>query len=904
MLSRPGPPPLQSRLVFLVNAPGNGGAEQHSVNFAKEAQRRGARVLVVVPPGSALLPRLVQQSIPYRVLAMGMNIGRWRGFLGTALLFNPFAWLAFAAMLRALADEEPSIFVCPFPREQLLATWLGRSHSVQTIWIVHTPLTYLPHRLLVRPAWLRLAGRAGAVIPISVQLARSMRLAGRPIVRLAVIPNAVVVGEDDGAANTTYEPQLIGVLSRLTHAKGVQYLIAAMPIVVQRFPDAKLVIAGTGRYEQALKRRARELRMAEHIEFLGHCATPLDVLRQLEVFVCPSAEPRETMPTAILEAGSLGIPTVATSVGGIPDLITHGKTGLLVPARDARALADAICRLLSQPEDAHALGRAAREFVLARHSLAVCTERFLRVASALDDVSLGDVLRETSPRLARVQRRVRQRARLMGGATLFAMAKVVAALATAWWTILAARALAPSVYGSLMLAAGIAEIGAIFTDAGITAVATREIASVSSDYVRVLTGTIINIKLVLGGLATGLLLLLALLLPSDMGVRSYLLVLAPGLLFVSLNSLTLVYRARLALRTTVLIAALAAAVGSGLALLAYVEAPTGLAFSGVRLLSATVAGLATLAVVAAQYRPRLGLNLRLAWRLFASGAMLGVAMALNVAYYRVDVPLLALLTNTHQVAIYTSAYRILDIVTLLPASMAGVALPLMAGIDQRHRLREFAQDYLEIATALGLLAALVLTFGGNLLLNVLYAGRYGASWPVLEVLAWAGAATFVTNVFSPLVVVLDRRRAFLTATAVGLVVNVGLNFLLIPRLGVVGPAYATLATELVVTTLLAWAALRTLHWRLRVRHLALIALATAATLLAAPALRAWGLAQWQAAAGALAVWALVLLPTILRWRTSMAKVQSLRSRSLSGRERNSAAPLAGDPVAAGTQKQS
>jgi O-antigen/teichoic acid export membrane protein/glycosyltransferase involved in cell wall biosynthesis len=923
-----------ARLVFLVNAPGFGGGEQHALNLASAAHERGCAVLVVAPPGAPILARLAERGIPHRALRLGTNIGRWRGWLGTLLFVNPLAWIWFAWRLRQLAREAPSIFVCPFPREQMLVSWLDARRGPRVIWIVHSPFTYLPHRMLIAPLWRRLARRAGAVVAVAPRLARDLApglaATGVPRERLVVIPNAVPLPTSDATADLLRDPDLIAVASRLTALKGVQHLIAAMPAVLARAPGARLAIAGAGNFEPALRAQTRQLHLDGAVRFLGFVAEPADLLRMAGLCVYPSAEPRETLPTTILEAYALGVPVIATATGGIPDIVEHERTGLLVPPGDPAALADAITALLADGARARRLAAAGREFVGERYALDRGAATFLRLAASLEPAAMpatgitvatpsplplhiaaaspppapyavaappappphsaasaafptppphagegaggrGSAWEHTPP--IRPAPKSMPLSWLLAGltssfkgsglirnTTLLLTSKVITALATAWWTILAARVLPAAGYGNLMLGASLVELAAIVADAGVTAVGTREAARAEGERLRQLTGTLIYLKLGLGVVASGLLVVVALVIPFGAGVAPLLFVFAPSLVFISLNTLTLIPRARMRLLTVLTIALLASALGGGLALLAYFAAPTALGFALARVAGLLVTGVIALWVVARRYRPRLAFDPRLAWSLLVASAALGVSLALNIAYYRIDVPLLALLTNAPQVAIYTSAYRLLDVVTLLPASAAGVALPLMAALYKRERLVAFAQEYLELAVACGLFCAVLLTLVGQPLLRVLYAGRYDASWPVLAVLAWAGAATFLTNVFSPLAVGLNQRSALLTATLGGLVANVGLNLLLIPRLGAIGPAYATLATELIVTAPLVWTTLRALRWRVRLPRLLLAGLAAAASLLAGAALAMLGAPWWLGAFAACAIWA----PTLAR----------------------------------------
>ncbi|HEV8194151.1 MAG TPA: O-antigen ligase family protein, partial [Ktedonobacterales bacterium] len=142
-------PHLASRVVFLVNSSGIGGAERHALHLAEDMRARGDAVLVVCPPGAPIIVPLTQNGIPYREIELGMSAGRWRGYLGTLAYLNPLSRAAFNRAIARLASETPSVFICPFLREQLLAARPSKRRNWHAVWVVHSPLHYTPHRLLL-----------------------------------------------------------------------------------------------------------------------------------------------------------------------------------------------------------------------------------------------------------------------------------------------------------------------------------------------------------------------------------------------------------------------------------------------------------------------------------------------------------------------------------------------------------------------------------------------------------------------------------------------------------------------------------------------------------------------------------------------------------------------------------
>jgi len=145
-------------------------------------------------------------------------------------------------------------------------------------------------------------------------------------------------------------------VGRLIHAKGVHDLLEALKRVRQHVPDAALIIVGDGDYRVVLEKQA-----GFKVLFLGALSQELvaDVLAQADVFVHPSYS--EGQPSAVAEASAIGLPVVATDVGGTRELVEDGVTGYLVPPRDVGVLADRILDLLTDTSKAANMGRAGRE---------------------------------------------------------------------------------------------------------------------------------------------------------------------------------------------------------------------------------------------------------------------------------------------------------------------------------------------------------------------------------------------------------------------------------------------------------------------------------------------------------------------------------------------------------------
>ena len=161
--------------------------------------------------------------------------------------------------------------------------------------------------------------------------------------------------------------QIVGVVARLEQEKGHPTLLEAWPLVLRSCPDAYLLIVGEGSRRDELARIAAELRVAHRVVFTGRREDVPAITAALDVAVLPSY--REAQGLTLLEAMALSRPVVASNVGGIPETIEDGVTGLLVPPHDPPALAAAIVSLLTNHSLADMLARAGHDLVQRRFCL-------------------------------------------------------------------------------------------------------------------------------------------------------------------------------------------------------------------------------------------------------------------------------------------------------------------------------------------------------------------------------------------------------------------------------------------------------------------------------------------------------------------------------------------------------
>ena len=211
---------------------------------------------------------------------------------------------------------------------------LGRDELVVAPGVSRARVAWLMHGYLRIEAALALTG---AVVCPSHAMARFLVEHGLPRKRVDVIPLGMDTRREEPAPPN--DPLVVGTVTKLEHWKGVDVLVEACGLVQHPF---RLEVFGDGSERDELERRARELGV--DAIFHGHVSDVRDRLEGLDIFTLSSRG--ENLPVSILEAMAAALPVVATRVGGIPEEVDDGVTGLLVEPGDARGLATALDTLL------------------------------------------------------------------------------------------------------------------------------------------------------------------------------------------------------------------------------------------------------------------------------------------------------------------------------------------------------------------------------------------------------------------------------------------------------------------------------------------------------------------------------------------------------------------------------
>jgi N-acetyl-alpha-D-glucosaminyl L-malate synthase BshA len=196
------------------------------------------------------------------------------------------------------------------------------------------------------------------VIPNFIDISKFEHLNG---IRLYVESGCVGLRKEEDAIELNPEERILLHASNFRKVKRVVELVEMMRIVVDHFPEARLIIAGDGPTRIEVERKIEALDLCNNIHLLGVKSNMQEIMCSADMFLLNST--LEGMPLVLLEAMSCGLPVVTTPAGGIPELVRRGKDGALTKGFEQEEYAQVIIELLENDEKRKKLGKAGRKRV-------------------------------------------------------------------------------------------------------------------------------------------------------------------------------------------------------------------------------------------------------------------------------------------------------------------------------------------------------------------------------------------------------------------------------------------------------------------------------------------------------------------------------------------------------------
>ena len=174
--------------------------------------------------------------------------------------------------------------------------------------------------------------------------------------------------------NSNPTRKLVGVVAVLRSWKGHAYFLKAAKRLAQKREDIDFVLAGDGPKRNEIERQIAELGLKDRVRLLGHVERVEEIFTALDIAVLPSIA-HEGIPQSLLQAMAMQKPVIGTDAGGIAEIIEHERTGLLVPPKNAEALASSIERLIENPSLADRIARAGHQQIIEKHSMDIMCEK-------------------------------------------------------------------------------------------------------------------------------------------------------------------------------------------------------------------------------------------------------------------------------------------------------------------------------------------------------------------------------------------------------------------------------------------------------------------------------------------------------------------------------------------------
>ncbi len=340
------------------------GGEQQTLWLATGLRDAGDASEVACPPGSPLAQRARAAGLPVHEILMR---GEWDA-------------AAVGALRRLFRERRPEVVHMHTSHAHTLGCLAARGKGGPRT-AVSRRVDFSIYRNFLRLSWLKYRLLGHRFVAISRAVREVLLRDGIPADRIEVVPSGIDTARLDGARRKDLRldlglppgTPLVGDVAAFGWHKAQEVLVEATPLLLREVPDAHVALIGDGECRPRVEALARRLGLlGRRVHFLGFRDDVPDVLGSLDLFVMCSV--MEGLCTSALDAQAVGVPVVASAVGGLPEAVADGETGLLVPPRDPPALAAAMARILRDRGLRERLSAGGRRRVRERFSVKAMVE--------------------------------------------------------------------------------------------------------------------------------------------------------------------------------------------------------------------------------------------------------------------------------------------------------------------------------------------------------------------------------------------------------------------------------------------------------------------------------------------------------------------------------------------------
>ena len=337
-------------IIWMIDSLGPGGAEQLMPTILKNLKQAGFNIRICalqIRAGNPIAAELERLGLPVDLIPIPN-------------LRQPFNLVH---ILRYLRLHRPQLLHTQLEFADILGTLAAKILGIPSISTVHT-LDVFPEKKSawgrMKLRWFLLGKFCDRVIAVSEKTRlHYLQSGGLPPDKVITLYNGVNISRFkimDATQTAKLKQELhlplnskiIITVAVLREPKGIQFMIRALPAILEQCPDVHYLIVGDGEHGAALTDLVTALAIKNHVTFAGHRTDIPDLLACCDIFVLPTL--KDALPTVLIEALAAGRPIVASNVGGVPEIIENGVNGLLVSPGDPSKLAEACQKLLRDNE--------------------------------------------------------------------------------------------------------------------------------------------------------------------------------------------------------------------------------------------------------------------------------------------------------------------------------------------------------------------------------------------------------------------------------------------------------------------------------------------------------------------------------------------------------------------------
>ena len=357
------------KILYAITKSNWGGAQRHVYDLAVAMKSAGNEVFAAVGGEGLLKEKLEKAGIyTYSIGSLGrdMSLGKDAG--------------SFKELYAVIRDKKPDILHLHSPKAAGLGSLAGRLLGIKKIvytvhgWTFNESRPLWQRTAIALASWVTMLLCHDVILiskreykqterfPFVKKKIRLVPLGIRPPVFMSIDGAKQFFAKKIGMEFGEFDRKtVVGTIAELHRNKGLEYLVDAAALACKSRPNSLFLVVGEGEERLRLEEQIKSLDIESNFKLVGYAEDANQYLKAFSLFVLPSI--KEGLPYTILEAGSASLPVVATIVGGIPEIITDMKSGILVQPKKSGELAHAISFLIEHPEERRAYGAALHDKV-------------------------------------------------------------------------------------------------------------------------------------------------------------------------------------------------------------------------------------------------------------------------------------------------------------------------------------------------------------------------------------------------------------------------------------------------------------------------------------------------------------------------------------------------------------